>query len=326
MSLIDEAVLQAFREGLRKEAAPGILRNVGSLGGVGALGGALAGAAGGGLAHYREAREQGEDVGGALLGGLGGAFSGAAKGGLLGAGLGAGAGALVKGDLSTLAKRPGLVGAGSRFGQRQVHSLAGNLTPQEFEGIRGGAWAARQQALKGGPATGKAVQALRATEKATGIGRGSMDLTSIPGYVRSVKEHGVGKVLATGAKEQLANSPAALSALMVGAPTLAAGKALLGSQEVDAQGRGRGERVGEEVGRAVGGVAGGVMPVVGQGIVGGALGKAGKLVGRGVDKLRTHLSTPGMTPRTLEPSEGQHTPSERVMSPNAAGQAPEIGI
>jgi hypothetical protein len=204
------------------------------------------------------------------------------------------------------------------------------LSPKELEGIRGGAWDARehlQGALAGGNerAVAKASKGLRASEAATGVGSG-MNLTSIPGYVKSVKEHGAGKVLAAGAREQISNAPAAVSALMIGAPTVAAGKALLGPQEVDAQGRGRGERVGEEVGRAVGGIAGGAMPVVGQGIVGGVLGKAGKLVGRGVDKLRSHLSTPGMTPRTLEPSEGQHTPSERVMSPNAAGQAPEIGI
>jgi hypothetical protein len=352
MSIIDETVLQSFREGLRKEAvsqtaatmfehAVPRLRNVGSLGGIGALGGALTGAAAGGARHYHEAREQGASVGGSLLGGLGGAVSGAAKGGLIGAGLGAGAGALAKGDLSRLGDRSGLVGAGARFGQRQVHSLTGNLSPQELIGVRGGAYGAQQSLRRAAQGVAsattpkafekahsveqRAAKALRATADATGL-RTNMDLTSLPGYAKAVKEHGVGKVLATGAREQIANSPPALAALMIGAPVVGAGKALLGPDEVDAQGRGRGERVGEELGRAVGGVAGGVMPVVGQGVVGGVLGKAGKLVGRGVDKLRPHLSTPGMTPRTLEPSEGQHTPSERVMSPNAAGQAPEIGI
>ena len=73
------------------------------------------------------------------------------------------------------------------------------------------------------------------------------------------------------------------------------------------------------------------MPIVGQELVGRTLGGAGRMVGRGVDRFRGKRPpvpgmTPGGPPNTLEPAEGQHTPSERITSPAAAGQQPDIGI
>jgi hypothetical protein len=154
-----------------------------------------------------------------------------------------------------------------------------------------------------------------------------MNLTSIPGYVRSVRQHGVGKVLGTGLKEQVSNMHPAMAAAMIGLPAVGLAKTVAGSDAPDDQGRGKFERAGEDAGRAVGGIAGGVMPLVGQSIVGGTLGRAGRLAGRGIDKLRGLSGKPGAGPANLEPTEtGQHIPTERVTSPAAAGQQADIGL
>jgi hypothetical protein len=341
MPSIDENVFRAFREHLRKEAgfadavarATPRLKNVGALGGAGLTLGAIGGGGLGAVHGYRQARGQGASIGEAALSGLGGGLRGAGQGALAGGLAGSVAGGLSPSNLSGLTQRGGPLGAGARFGQRQLHGLTGMLSPQELEGVRGGAHDALQHSLKmtGKPGMAKADKALRATEAATGIGPGSMNLTSVPGYVGALKQHGVGKVLSTSVKEQLANQPAAMTALMVGAPTVAAGKALAGKDEYNSKGQARGERAGEAIGGALGGVVGSVMPLGGQVAAGAALGGAGKVIGRSVDRLRGKrptpgLSQPGMTARTLEPTESQNTPSERVMSPNAAGQRPEIGI
>lgn len=118
----------------------------------------------------------------------------------------------------------------------------------------------------------------------------------------------------------------AMAAAMIGMPAVGLARTVTGSDEPDAQGRGKFERAGEDAGRTVGGVAGGVMPVVGQSVVGGALGRVGRLAGRGIDKLRGRSGMPGAGPVNLEPTEtGQHIPTERVTSPAAAGQQ-DVGL
>lgn len=349
MPELDELTLVAFRAELRKEAgftdlvarAAPTLKNMSSAGGAGAAVGALGGAGLGAVRSYRAARAQGEDVGGAVTGAFGGAARGAGKGALLGGLAGAGAGA-ASGMGAGLAQRSGILGAGARFGQRQVHSLTGMLSPAELEGVRGGAFDARAHLSKATAAmdraplsaapraqkvVGKAQKAFDATAAATGVTDPSMNLTSLPGYLQAAKQHGAGKVLSTGVREQLANSSPAMAALMIGAPAVGLAKTVAGKEETDAAGRGRFERAGEDLGRTVGGVTGGVMPIVGQGVVGGALGRAGKYTGRGIDRLRGKGGQPGMTATTLEPAEmGQHTPTEKVTSPAAAGQQADIGL
>jgi hypothetical protein len=183
------------------------------------------------------------------------------------------------------------------------------LSPQELQGIRGGAYSA------------KAGKGKEWAEKAQNMG-----LTSIPGYVNAVKEHGIGKVLATNAKEQYHNMPKWQGALTVGIPGIAAAKALASPE--DPSGAGKGERIGRELGSAIGGVAGGMMPVAGNVLMGGAAGAAGGAVGRAVDRLRGRrapVSDLGnATP--LEPTEAQATPSERITSPSAAGQQKDVGL
>jgi hypothetical protein len=204
------------------------------------------------------------------------------------------------------------------------------LSPKELEGVRGGSRGAVESALNATGTAGaqKAQKALAATDAATGVTDPSMNLTSIPGLVRSVKAHGLGKTLATGAREQLTSGGLPLAALAVGVPAAGAVGTLASKRETDDQGRGKGERLGESIGRTIGGVAGGVMPVLGGEVVGTTMGAAGRLAGRGFDRLRrAGGTTPGLAPHTtLEPAEGQHTPSERVMSPAAAGQQTDVGL
>ncbi len=118
---LDEVLYEAFRDEMRKVAGLH-----GALSGAGAgLGlGTLAGGAINAYRGYRGARDQGADVGGALLAGATAAPSGAAVGGLAGAGLGAGAGHMLPQLGARIAATPGL-GAPARFAQRQVHGATG---------------------------------------------------------------------------------------------------------------------------------------------------------------------------------------------------------
>jgi hypothetical protein len=198
------------------------------------------------------------------------------------------------------------------------------LSPSEFEGIRGGAHAARENFGKlqaAGKDTTRAAKALGSAQDAQNMG-----LTSIPGYLGAVKEHGIGKVLATNAKEQYHNMPKAMAALTLGVPALSAAHTLATPE--DPNGPGKGERLGRELGNAVGGVAGGVMPIAGNAVVGGIAGRAGGAVGKVVDRMRGRREPVNDlgTKAPLEPTESQNTPSERITSPSAAGQQKDIGL
>ena len=355
-----EPILRAFRNSLQKEAASfgqavtrhgNLLKNIGSLAGVGSTLGALGGAGFGASQGYREAREEGHGVGTSALNALAQGAGGAAKGGLVGAAAGGLAGGLGSKVLnpSSLTQRGGVLGAGARFGQRQVHSLTGVLTPAELEGVRGGAYGARravvdaEQKLKDAPwlkdskltpskmmemgdkaelSKSRAVKGLQSAENVQNMG-----LTSIPGYIDAIKNHGAGKVLGAGLRDQVRNMHPGMAAVALGMPAMGVLRAATAKK--NERGAGRGESVGYNLGNAIGGVAGAAMPVVGSAVLGETLGSAGGLVGRGVDRLRGRkkenapLSMVG--PPQLEPAESQNTPTERVMSPNAAGQKPDLG-
>jgi hypothetical protein len=339
------------------------LKNVGTLMSIGTAAGTLGGAGLGVVRDYREARRQGASAGQSVLHGFGGAVSGAKKGALLGAGLGAGAGLLARGDISGLAQRGGALGATARFGQRQVHGLTGMLSPAELMAVRGGAYdaqaalhAAQQAAANPAPrglmgeawrrVRGQSVAAadaaqhanlaknVQSAEKALSEARaytgGQMDLTSLPGIASAARQHGAGKVLRAG----LQGSPLSLTGAMTLVPAGLSTLATLARREETTQADGqrpvgKGEDIGQNLGETAGAVAGSFLPIVGQSVLGGTLGTAGRLVGRGVDRLRGVRApgmNPGMTPSTLEPAESQNVPSERIMSPAAAGQQPDIGL
>lgn len=303
-----DEVLAAFQDELRKEAGFA-LKNIGSLGGAGAMLGAGGGAVLGGVRGYQQAQEQGQN-------GIGGAASGALRGGLLGGaagGLAGGvAGGLAKKDYGQLLEHP-VLGAGARFGQRQVHGVTGMLTPSEIEKVRGGAHNARQ-ALDAAKASGSS--AVPRLEKAHAAAARAQDLglTSIPGYVKSLVKHPI-DTLRTSAKEQIHSSPL-MTAAAVGAP-VAAG--VLAPHRED---EGLGERTGRIAGGITGSIAGGIMPLGGQLATSAGGERIGSWAGRGVDRLRGRRPHNGPTP-SLEPAEAQHAPTERVMSPAAMGQPPE---
>lgn len=331
MPRLSEHLMQAFHDALRKEAgfaelvarAAPRLRAAGSLAGVGAAGGALLGGGAGALGKYREAKEEGASSGQAAMSALGGGLSGAGKGALLGTAAGAGAGALT-GRGAALAARPGALGGAARFGQRQTHALTGMLRPNELEAVGGGASSARkalEAARSSGVGVGRAERAFDAAERVQNMG-----LTSVPGYLRGVKEHGLVNALGASVREQLSGSPTMYGAFL-GLPAAMAVKTLASKEAPD--GPGKGERFGESAGNLVGGLAGSAMPIVGNIAVGSAGAGVGRVVGRGIDRLRGRRPQPmvGQLAPKHEPSnEGQHIPSERVMSPAAAGQQNEVGL
>ena len=342
---LNELVLLSFRDELRKEAAVGsllakaapYLRNASSLAGAG---GAVGGLVGAGMGAVQGAREQSDHpilntAAGAVRGGLRGAGLGALAGGVVGAA----GGKVLRPDWLT--SKGGLVGAGARFGQRQMHALTGALSPKELEGVRGGAYSARQASTEGakkltdlwnkgapeeqihGAVRGaiRAEKGLQASQKAQDMG-----LTSIPGYVGAVKREGLGKTLSTSLQDQWHNSHPAATALMVGAPLAAAAKTVASPESQE--GAGKGEQLGKNIGNVVGGVVGGAMPLAGGIAAGEALQRVGGAVGRGVDRLRgkprlVPAQTHTLGPPPLEPVESQNTPTERVTSPAAAGLPPE---
>jgi hypothetical protein len=327
-----EATIHAFRDELGKEAgfadvvakAAPRLKSMGAAGGIGALGGGVVGGGAGALRGYNEARDRGEGVGHAALGGLMGGLGGAARGAGIGAAAGAAAGGLAKLDPSRLSALPGALGSAARSGQRQMHAMTGMLSPAELEGVRGGAFDARQrvEGLKNlGAPLGRAGKALEASERAQEMG-----LTSVPGYLKALKDRPVGEVLGASAKEQYYGMHPAMGAALVGVPAVGAAGTLARPERPT--GPGKGEELGHNLGAAAGGVMGGMMPVAGAEAMSRLGGGAGAGVGRVIDRIRGRrpaVDDLGTKP-SLEPTESQNTPSERVMSPSAAGQQKDVGI
>lgn len=302
-------VLASFCAQLAKEAAPmaGILSHLqrpgtraaglaglGSGFGLGLGAGALGGAALGGKKSYDEARARGasglSSAGAALGGALGGAVRGAGRGALIGAGIGGAAGLAaptrVLSGTKSLAKSDNVLGSLSNFGQRQVHSLTGwkpGGSNRSVERIGAGAAGARH-ALERAHASGdpaavaSATRALRSVEKTQNMG-----LTSVPGVVRSVRDHGLIPTVGAGLRGQWDASSGRDKALLLGLPALSAASAIGGSEGAGQPGK------GERVGRVLGGALGGAvapLSLAGGLVLGGALERAGGLAGRGVDKLR----------------------------------------
>jgi hypothetical protein len=214
----------------------------------------------------------------------------------------------------------------------------GHLKPHELEQIGGGAANARnalqatQEAARAGaklpgksyadfaPGIRKAQSTLANSEAAQNKG-----LTSIPGYLRAAHRDGVVSTLRTSAKEQFGNMGPGTAALMVGLPAVGLAGTLARKESPD--GPGKAEQAGAAIGGFTGQLAGGAMPLAGNIIAGGLGAGAGKLVGRGIDRLRGRQAQPMLgqrTPSTEPSAEGQHMPVERTMSPAAAGQHAEV--
>jgi len=219
---------------------------------------------------------------------------------------------------STLEKPdPGVL---SRFAQRQLHGLSGWTPKAGLESIRGGAFEARKKlesalASGHGPSIELAQKGFNAAHQAQEAG-----LTNLPGYAKALQKDPVG-TLKKDVAAQWHSGGRVEKALGIGLPLLGLAHDIRTPERET--GPGKGELLGRGIGGAAGGFLGSSMPLAGQLLVGAATGMAGGLVGKGVDRLRGRKpSSPGqLTPP--EQSQGQHVPTERVMSPAAMGQPPE---
>ena len=306
-----ELYMYSFRDEMRKEAlnignlasgaskfvrsAPvrsAVGRGVGGAGagaGMGAAVGGTGGAVVGGARDFMDARNRGQSVGSSMRSAAGGAIRGASAGAIGGAavgGVGLGAArAMGKGSLGT----DSALGAASRFGQRQVHSLTG-WTPKGsgnvagIRGMRGGAYEAAKKlkttkaALATAPNKARAVKAHEAAKKhmASAAKAEEMGLTSLPGYAKALRKDPKA-ALKAGFGEQWDSMGPGGRALMFGVPAAMAGKEAI--TDTKEGGPGKGERVGKALGTLAYGV--GPMALAGSTALGmgtdAAVGGVGKL-------------------------------------------------
>jgi len=320
--VVADGFLSAFRkeagvvaQALQNPRVHAALGAAGALGGIGAVGGGLLGAGTAGVEAYRQAKETGASTGQALTSSMVSGLSGAGRGAIRGAALGAAGGAALGGIspgagnfVARARELPG-IGAAARLGQRQTHALTGWLPEQgnvrSLGQLRMGSsvqkenLAKAQDALQAAKAqthgspeqlekavgrAGREVEqsrrGLEAAEKAEDWG-----LTSIPGYLRSVRERGLLPTMRTGAEEQWHSMSPGWKAVSLGVPAIEMASALRAPEGPD--GPGRGERLGRGIGAAVGGMAmGGIPQLTGSLLVTPFLSGAGAMAGRGVDKIR----------------------------------------
>jgi hypothetical protein len=209
-------------------------------------------------------------------------------------------------ELTKLAA-PGVLGALSRFGQRQLHSVSGWTPKGGLEPLRMASYGT----------TGRAREAL---QKAEGMG-----LTSLPGVAKAVGQHGLLPVLRTGAEAQWHGMSPGWKAVSVGAPALGLANSAL---REPTPGSSKEESVGHDLGNLVGGIAGAPMPIIGSAVLGEGFGQVGKYIGRGVHSARKALSpVNGLHPHGTFPRQstdltqetGQAAPSETIVTSRASG-------
>lgn len=220
----------------------------------------------------------------------------------------------------------------ANFGKRQLHALTG-WTPHGFlnheagqgakwiEEIGAGAGPARLRhaVAEEGPAKELATQALGVNERAQHMG-----LTSIPGFARSLWND-PGETLRAGFNQQWHGTTGKEKAFMVGLPLAAT--ALTAASADDPENPHKGRDLGAGIAGTAVGMVTGTMPVVTGMAVGEAASRAGGAVGGVVDKIRKRrrqLPPLGQLQPPPEEARGQHVPTERVLSPAAAGQMPEV--
>lgn len=299
-------LLSQGRAALRSPKMHSILGGASGGAGAGGLVGGVLGAGEGAVRGYREAKEQGAPTGQALSGALSGALQTGSKrslqGALAGAALGGGGAGLQK-DLPGKLNVLPYVGAGSRFGQRQLHSLTGWTPKGGVQAIRGGAYSAGQnvektrdvlrQARKKGTSVpkakkelSKAREALEASTKAEQMG-----LTSLPGYAKALRADPKA-ALRAGFEEQYKSMGPGLRALTYGGTAASVG----GELTRDDPTAGRLERTGRSLGAGLPFLAG-PLPLAATMVAGPALSAGLGAAGKGVDKV-----TGALTPKQREQS------------------------
>ena len=287
--------------------------------GFGGAAGGAGGALYGGVQGYQQAKEQGAGTRAAIFSGLGGAvekgLAGATGGMAAGAALGGAAGAarvLTPEHAAKLVGREGALGSIARFGQRQVHGVTGwkpEAAQGGMESLRFGSHGTKKtlDSLEGSIAKGeykpgrlaRAEAAIRSalpgkvvTPQELALGRAQkahattreaedMGLTSIPGYLKSLKTHGVGRTIKGGLAQQWHSGGHPGKAMMVGLP---AGSIASAAMNKDPEGPGLGERLGGSLGSLAYSMAPlplGAATLLGSVLEGGGR-RAGALADRGV--------------------------------------------
>lgn len=348
MSRMDEPLLEALRDELRKVAGPmpaavhAALGSAGALGGVGALGGAVLGGGIKGYKSYRQAKEQGATTGQALGASLGGAAQGAMTGGVAGGvagALGGGAAGYLRPELGK-AMREGLDKVpGAHFGQRQIHTLT-DWRPEKGIGSIGMGSVTKKPALEAAKAELASAHAgqdsrsfadkilgrsaiegsekrLQGAKDAYFASRRAekMGLTSIPGYLESAVKHPLATVSAAAADQWHGMGPG-MKALTVGLPAVSLAKELTNDKGEDEQGRSRGERIGRNAARVAGGFLLSPLTQTAQGVLGAGAELAGGRLGRG--RVRPP-PMPENNPSDLTSETGQAVAGERHITERAAG-------
>lgn len=309
-------VLSAFYSELEKTAAQPLLAalkprlgNVASLGGALGMAGGAIGAGVGGLRGYQRAEEEGTSgLSGAAMGALHGGAMGAAAGGALGMA----GGALSKRDLTGLTSNP-VLGAGARFGQRNMHSLTGHLTRDELRAVGGGAHAA-EEGLAAARSTKDVAKARVVRDHA--VHAEEMGLHSLPGIARSVMKNGPLETAKAGIQESWHSGGLPTKALIAGIPAVSLAATM--GQADDGH---KGEHLGRELGGTAGAVLGAPLPIAGQAVLGGAFSAAGGALGSLADRKKKRLGELAVHPSEVT---GQHVPTEHVMTPGARGEVPEV--
>jgi len=238
-----------------------------------------------------------------------------------------------------------------RFAGRQAHSLTGWTPAGGVQSLRAGAWDTGQQldtaragfaAAKGQAAQGAKVQrglmdtvmrrsdadvATRGLKKGiddlhfaerahrASVNAENMGLTSLPGYAKAMKTHGVGKTLSTGLKEQWHGVGPVGKGLMVGLPALSVGSEL--AREGGPEEAGRLSRAGARIGDIA--YTMGPLPFAGQVVAQTALGGMGKRVGALFDKKKPQSATTVPAPPSLEPAGGEAEAGERIVTERSMG-------
>ncbi len=234
-------------------------KQVGAVGsgiGVGALGGAVLGGAGKGVAEYSRSSREGDPGGVSAMRTLGAGLQGAFHGSLLGAGVGglagAAGGAKARELGKALAGREGAVGRAARFGQRQVHGLTGAVPEgagSRVEAIRAmGAGAAPAKARldaarnamadQDGPALQKGFRDFVAARKGyeAASSAENLGMTSLPGMAKALATRPLEAARAA-VGEQWHGGGAAHKAIAVGLPVAGAVSSVVTPSQPDGPGR-----------------------------------------------------------------------------------------
>ncbi len=148
-----------------------------------------------------------------------------------------------------------------------------------------------------------------------------MGLTSIPGYVKALRDRPVGEVLRTAVNDQWKGMSPAMKALMIGLPAAELASAVWSKDEPDAQGDSKGERIGRSLAQTAGGFLLSPLTMTGQMVAGTALSRAGGAIGRAAGRGKGKLLPPPPPgPADLTADSGQAVAGERYISDRAAGQ------